>query len=106
MTHSCPQCSKTDTVGPILQMRMLSLERLSIQSTWSDSRLRNDPLTLWTEGELRLVRPGPQRSGTVGMCVGRGGRDPGRGSPVTETRGPPWTLLLAPVCPARMLLKP
>lgn len=52
-------------------MRMLSLERLSIQSTWSDSRLRNDPLTLWTEGELRLVRPGPQRSGTVGMCVGR-----------------------------------
>lgn len=59
LTHSCPQCSKTDTVGPILQMRMLSLERLSIQSTWSDSRLRNDPLTLWTEGELRLVRPGP-----------------------------------------------
>lgn len=101
-----PQCSKADTVGRSLQMRMLSLGRLSIHSTWSDSRLRNDPLTHWTERELWLVKPGPQRAGTVGMCVGRGGRDSGRRSPVAETHGPPWTLLLPPVCPARMLLKP
>ena len=67
-------------------MRMLSLERLSIQSTWSDSRLGNDPLTHWTDRELWLVKPGPQRAGTVGMCVGRGGRDSGRSSPVTDTR--------------------
>ena len=67
LTHSSPPCSKADTIGPSLQMRMLSLERLSIQSTWSDSRLRNDPLTHWTERELRLVKPGPQRAGTMGM---------------------------------------
>lgn len=62
-----PTVQKADTIGPSLQMRMLSLERLSIQSTWSDSRLRNDPLTHWTERELRLVKPGPQRAGTMGM---------------------------------------
>lgn len=44
LTLSSLQCHKAGTVGPSLQMSLLSPERLPVQSAWNVSGLRHRPL--------------------------------------------------------------